>query len=92
MAETTPGEMKTHAFICILLLQTAPPRYALFRYFVFIYITLEFEEWKRFITEIQSSFMRIKAFYMVSESPKCQVLKLQDRVNKPTVEGGSTVR
>lgn len=29
---------------------------------------------------------------MASESSKCQVLKLQDRVNKPTVEGGSIVQ
>lgn len=44
MAETTPDEIKTPAFICFLLLQTAPPRYALFRYFMSVYITLEFEE------------------------------------------------
>lgn len=44
MAAMTPDEMKMPAFICFLLLQTAPPRYALFCYFMFIYITLEFEE------------------------------------------------
>lgn len=36
--------------------------------------------------------MTMKAFYMASESPQGQVLKLQDRVNKPTVEGVALCR